>query len=93
MNDQDQEALKRYGKLPSRSAFLTQKLKDRKYFDSGDYALSKAGKTSDVDVTLGSEHPHPEDIPHSHVQSSNAASQSVTIPGAVSRSSSISGPQ
>jgi hypothetical protein len=38
---------------------------ERKYFDSGDYALSKAGKASDVGVTtIGSEHPVPEKIPH-----------------------------
>jgi cAMP-regulated phosphoprotein/endosulfine conserved region len=39
---------------------------ERKYFDSGDYALSKAGKASDVGVTqIGREHPVPENIPHS----------------------------
>lgn len=38
---------------------------ERKYFDSGDYALSKAGKATDVGVTtIGSEHPLPENIPH-----------------------------
>ena len=38
---------------------------ERKYFDSGDYALSKAGKASDVGVTsIGSQHPLPENIPH-----------------------------
>jgi|TARA_R110002003_G_scaffold52_21_gene4514 hypothetical protein len=38
---------------------------ERKYFDSGDYALSKAGKASDVGVTqVGREHPNPEKIPH-----------------------------
>jgi hypothetical protein len=57
--------------LPSssaRPALLTSKgdlLKERKYFDSGDYALSKAGKASDVGVTtIGSRHPVPENIPH-----------------------------
>ena len=40
-------------------------IKERKYFDSGDYALSKAGKASDVGVTnIGSQHPVPENIPH-----------------------------
>ncbi|KAK3046027.1 hypothetical protein LTS18_013491, partial [Coniosporium uncinatum] len=39
---------------------------ERKYFDSGDYALSKAGKASDVGVTsIGREHPSPDTIPHS----------------------------
>ena len=45
---------------------------ERKYFDSGDYALSKAGKASDVGVTsVGSQHPLPENIPH--LTSPNAA--------------------
>jgi len=40
-------------------------LKERKYFDSGDYALSKAGKASDSGVTtIGTEHPRAEEIPH-----------------------------
>ena len=40
-------------------------VKERKYFDSGDYALSKAGKASDAGVTqIGREHPVPEKIPH-----------------------------
>ncbi|KAI8358247.1 hypothetical protein B0O80DRAFT_444337 [Mortierella sp. GBAus27b] len=38
-------------------------LKERKYFDSGDYALSQAGKTTGP---VGSEHPQPENIPHSN---------------------------
>lgn len=38
---------------------------ERKYFDSGDYALSKAGKASDTGVTtIGTEHPKAEEIPH-----------------------------
>lgn len=41
-------------------------IQERKYFDSGDYALSKAGKASDTGVTqVGREHPVPENIPHS----------------------------
>lgn len=44
---------------------LTLYAQERKYFDSGDYALSKAGKASDVGVTqVGREHPNPEKIPH-----------------------------
>jgi len=36
--------------------------KDRKYFDSGDYALSKAGKAPQS--TVGTAIPNPENIPH-----------------------------
>ncbi|KAJ5768841.1 camp-regulated phospho-protein family protein Igo1 [Penicillium odoratum] len=54
-----------YGKRPNKKDVLQNKLKERKYFDSGDYALSKAGKASDVGVTnIGSRHPVPENIPH-----------------------------
>ncbi|KAJ3177716.1 hypothetical protein HDU87_004238 [Geranomyces variabilis] len=56
----------KYGRLPpAKKAILGQRMKggDRKYFDSGDYAMSKAGKSSSNEV--GSEHPSPERIPHS----------------------------
>ena len=47
------------------TAMLTPHLQERKYFDSGDYALSKAGKASEGGVTsIGSQHPLPENIPH-----------------------------
>ncbi|KAJ2901714.1 mRNA stability protein IGO1 [Zalerion maritima] len=38
---------------------------DRKYFDSGDWVLSKAGKSDSLETgNVGSEHPVPEKIPH-----------------------------
>jgi len=41
---------------------------ERKYFDSGDYALSKAGRGDGVDLgAVGTEHPAPERIPHPHL--------------------------
>ncbi|RPA95140.1 Endosulfine-domain-containing protein, partial [Choiromyces venosus 120613-1] len=65
MNEEEQKLFRLYGKLPSKKDILKNKLKERKYFDSGDYALSKAGKASDVGVTnIGSQHPLPENIPH-----------------------------
>ena len=51
--------------ISTRVIALTTVDQERKYFDSGDYALSKAGKASDVGVTsIGSQHPLPENIPH-----------------------------
>ncbi|KAK8215088.1 hypothetical protein M8818_002098 [Zalaria obscura] len=48
---------------------------ERKYFDSGDYALSKAGKASDAGVTeIGREHPSPDTIPHLSQQTSHNGS-------------------
>ncbi|KAF9923084.1 hypothetical protein FBU30_006799 [Linnemannia zychae] len=57
--EQSNKLQKKYGNLP----VFTKNLlgHQRKYFDSGDYALSKAGK----EATVGSEHPQPENIPHS----------------------------
>jgi hypothetical protein len=58
---------------------LQNKLKERKYFDSGDYALSKAGKASSAGVTeVGSQHPVPENIPHLTSVPSNTSSNTVT---------------
>jgi len=53
----EQQAFRMYGKLPSRSV---NKVQERKYFDSGDYALAKAGKQKEY----GKEIPTPEAIPH-----------------------------
>lgn len=65
MTADEQRLFRLYGKLPNKKDLLQNKLKERKYFDSGDYALSKAGKASDIGVTsIGREHPVPEKIPH-----------------------------
>jgi hypothetical protein len=65
MSPDEAKLFRLYGKLPNKKDLLQNKLKERKYFDSGDYALSKAGKASDVGVTqVGREHPNPEKIPH-----------------------------
>ncbi|KAJ3138203.1 hypothetical protein HK100_012810 [Physocladia obscura] len=66
LSPEEQEFYKKYGKLPlKKKDLLGKRLNgDRKYFDSGDYALSQAGKTNPKDV--GSQHPSPERIPHSN---------------------------
>ncbi|KAF2466969.1 Endosulfine-domain-containing protein [Lindgomyces ingoldianus] len=65
LSPDEQRLFRLYGKLPTKKDLLQNKLKERKYFDSGDYALSKAGKASDIGVTsIGREHPQPENIPH-----------------------------
>jgi len=78
----EQRLFRLYGKLPNKKDLLQNKLKERKYFDSGDYALSKAGKASDVGITsIGREHPAPEKIPHM-----NPANASSTHNGSISGS-------
>lgn len=65
LSPEEQRLFRLYGKLPSRSDHFAKHLKDRKYFDSGDYAMSKAGKGDSVDAgSVGSQHPVPENIPH-----------------------------
>lgn len=58
--------------MPNSSQLLNKKLQDRKYFDSGDYALSKAAGKSSSSASpaqgfpgqVGLRHPNPENIPH-----------------------------
>ncbi|CAJ2503309.1 Uu.00g107030.m01.CDS01 [Anthostomella pinea] len=65
LSPEEQRLFRLYGKLPSKSDHFAKHLKDRKYFDSGDYAMSKAGKGDSVDTgSVGSQHPVPENIPH-----------------------------
>lgn len=97
LSPDEQRLLRLYGKVPTKRDLLQNKLKERKYFDSGDYALSKAGKASDVGVTnVGSRHPLPENIPHLAATSpgannpgapgngSSVGSQAQPIPGSIS---------
>jgi len=76
LSPDEQRLFRLYGKLPSKSDHLAKHLKERKYFDSGDYALSKAGKASSVDTgSVGSQHPLPENIPHLSSPGVGSASQ------------------
>lgn len=72
MTEGEQKVFRLYGKLPTRKDLLANKLKERKYFDSGDYALSKAGRAPKQSV--GTTIPNPETVPH--------AAHPVQIPGA-----------
>ncbi|KAK4549734.1 hypothetical protein LTR36_005035 [Oleoguttula mirabilis] len=76
LGEEEQKLFRLYGKLPNKKDLLQNKLKERKYFDSGDYAMSKAGK-SDAGLVggLGREHPSPESIPHLSSQNSQTSSQ------------------
>ncbi|KAG5461324.1 MAG: camp-regulated phosphoprotein/endosulfine conserved region-domain-containing protein [Olpidium bornovanus] len=63
LTEEEKKVYQKYGKLPTGKDLLGHKLKDRKYFDSGDYAMNKAGKTTGP---VGTSHPSPENIPHSN---------------------------
>ncbi|KAI1789565.1 Endosulfine-domain-containing protein [Ganoderma leucocontextum] len=62
LTEEEQKLFRLYGKLPTHKNVLTKMQKDRKFFDSGDYALSKAGKAPQN--TVGTAIPNPENIPH-----------------------------
>lgn len=66
---------------------------ERKYFDSGDYALSKAGKASDTGInTIGTEHPTADAIPHlSPLTNQLTRNDSISAGSPPSVSSPISG--
>ncbi|TPX12213.1 uncharacterized protein E0L32_007099 [Thyridium curvatum] len=84
LSPEEQRLFRLYGKLPSRSDHFAKHLKERKYFDSGDYALSKAGKADSVDTgAVGSQHPVPENIPHlsSPVGSNGGGAIGGAVPG------------
>lgn len=81
LDSEEQKLFRLYGKLPSKTSILQNKLKERKYFDSGDYALSKAGKASDIGVTsIGHGHPNPESIPHLSTSPANGDRTSISGP-------------
>jgi len=77
LSPDEQRLFRLYGKLPTKTDHLAKHLKERKYFDSGDYALSKSGAASSVDTgSVGTQHPLPENIPHlSSPSMTGAASQ------------------
>ncbi|KAH7161794.1 camp-regulated phosphoprotein family protein Igo1 [Dactylonectria macrodidyma] len=63
--EQDKRLLRRYGTIPTRGNLLHHQLEGRKYFDSGDFALSQAHKPSNIGaVSTGSEHPLRKNIPY-----------------------------
>jgi len=63
LSEQEQLLFSKYGKLPPKKNSLLSKTKERKYFDSGDYALAKAGKAPEASV--GEVVPTSGNIPHS----------------------------
>ncbi|PGH17042.1 hypothetical protein AJ79_01426 [Helicocarpus griseus UAMH5409] len=89
LSPDEQRLFRLYGKMPTKKDLLQNKLKERKYFDSGDYALSKAGKASDVGVTsIGSRHPLPENIPH---LTATSPPQGSSMPGSFSNNGQHAG--
>ncbi|EJD40893.1 Endosulfine-domain-containing protein [Auricularia subglabra TFB-10046 SS5] len=84
MTEEEKKLFRLYGKLPTHKNVLTKMQKDRKFFDSGDYALSKAGVAPQTAV--GTAIPSPENIPHasspptSHSPISSSPTNSISSP-------------
>jgi len=58
LTEQDARLLRHYGELPTSTDLLDHQLERRKYFDSGDLALSHAHRVSDIGhIRTGTEHP------------------------------------
>ena len=59
LSPQELRIYKMYGKLPTTQQILTSKFQDKKYFDSGDYAMQKQMGTSNKGVPGGIPMKHP----------------------------------
>lgn len=88
----EQKAFRLYGKLPAKTVNKSQ---ERKYFDSGDWALSRSGNAEHANVSLGKSYPKPDEIPHASPApipggtpgssiSSSSPPSSIPVPGALS---------
>ncbi|KAM7186620.1 cAMP-regulated phosphoprotein/endosulfine conserved region domain containing protein [Naviculisporaceae sp. PSN 640] len=86
LTPQEARLYRLYGRVPSQTHHFAKHLKERKYFDSGDYALSKAGR---ADSAVGSLHPEPSTIPHPHPPTTSSPDVGVGKPS-FSRSGSFS---
>ncbi|CCK71782.1 phosphatase regulator KNAG_0H03680 [Huiozyma naganishii CBS 8797] len=54
LSAQELKLYKMYGKLPSKKDLLKHKMQERKYFDSGDYALNQAGVVKSNEMVMNS---------------------------------------
>ncbi|KAH6655590.1 hypothetical protein BKA67DRAFT_657521 [Truncatella angustata] len=76
---EDRDVTSRYGPNARLKKTQATQVPVRKYFDSADYAVSKAGKGNSIDAgSIGSEHPVPENIPH--LASPNGAQSNSGLP-------------
>ncbi|ODV78421.1 uncharacterized protein CANTADRAFT_90771 [Suhomyces tanzawaensis NRRL Y-17324] len=78
LSPQELRIYKMYGKLPTTQQILTSKFQDKKYFDSGDYAMQKqmgGGRTALAGgVPLG--HPNAEKVKEIYNRNSISGSNS-----------------
>jgi hypothetical protein len=94
LTEEEQKLFRLYGKLPAHKSVISKVQKDRKFFDSGDYAMSKAGKAPQNSV--GTAIPNPENIPHASpsplLNTAAAASPGLTPSGSTGSGNSLTSP-
>lgn len=75
LSPQELRIYKMYGKLPTTQQILTSKFQDKKYFDSGDYAMQKqAGNKSSIPGGIPLKHPNAEKVKEMYNRSSISGS-------------------
>jgi len=79
MTEEEKKLFRLYGKLPTHKNVLAKVQRDRKFFDSGDYAMSKAGLSPQIAV--GTAIPSPENIPHAAASPPSPHTSLATSPG------------
>lgn len=67
LSPQELRIYKMYGKLPSTQQILSSKIKEKKYFDSGDYAMQKqlggdAARSKGISQGVPLRHPNAEKV-------------------------------
>ncbi|KAF8736044.1 hypothetical protein AX14_000986 [Amanita brunnescens Koide BX004] len=77
LSAQEQQLFAKYGKLPTHKNIMLKVRGERKYFDSGDYALSKAGRAPPTIV--GTAIPNPENIPHASPGAGHNGHQGLSV--------------
>ncbi|KAH3676032.1 hypothetical protein WICMUC_002328 [Wickerhamomyces mucosus] len=79
LSPQELRLFKLYGKLPSKNEVLSHKLQERKYFDSGDYAMNQAGFKDQLQADVSNKHLNPEHVSRINRNSISGASATGNI--------------
>ncbi|RCK57990.1 mRNA stability protein IGO2 [Candida viswanathii] len=80
LSPQELRIYKMYGKLPTTQQILSSKFQDKKYFDSGDYAMQKqSGFKSGVPGTMSMKHPNAERMKEMSVRNSISATNAQVL--------------
>lgn len=78
LSPQEMRIYKLYGKLPTTQQILSSKFQDKKYFDSGDYAMQKqmGSHKSGVPGSVPMAHPNAEKVKEMYNRNSISATNS-----------------